>query len=286
MSGFTFAFLAMLFFGVGDSLFAIPSRKYRELPILFWQYFFIASVLSIVLILSGVQIGNWLKWEILFPITGGVFEVLGVMFLMKSLKKESLGLSIAIASAYPLVATGYSYIFLGEKLQMVQLMLILIIIGGLFIVSLNSFNIKRMRINNNLKFAFLAFLSWGGLTIMQKHASFYYTSLDVTIIMGLAGFISVILWLVAVSRFRNKILIDRQNLFIIFMIALLLSGAMLFMNLAFHNIQAGVASAIVGSSAIITNLIGLFIYKERLLRHQYVGIIFIIGALFCLSYFN
>ena len=106
--------------------------------------------------------------KIIFPILAGLCEVGGVFFFIKSLKKEGVGLSIAIASSYPLIAFLYNYFFLGERLNSIQILSIFFIILGIFILSLETFNLRKIAFNKNLIFAFLAFISWGGAKYLSK----------------------------------------------------------------------------------------------------------------------
>jgi drug/metabolite transporter (DMT)-like permease len=123
----------------------------------------------------------------------------------------------------------------------------------------------------------------GGLNIFQKYSSFYYSEIDMTIIMSIgASFFVIIHSLIT----KQKINIQKKYLGVVFLIAIFLFGGIFLMNTALHKTSASVVAAIVGSSAMITTLIGIIFYKERFLRHQYLGIVIIILSLFFLNYFT
>lgn len=285
MTGIVIAFLAMLSFGVGDSLFALPIKKYSERVVLFWQYCFIFLFSVILFFVSGnISNASNLGFSIIFPVVAGLGEVGGVFFLMKSLKQESLGVSISIASSYSLSAFLYNYFILGDNLTNIQIVSILFIVMGVFILSLEISNKKQVSFNKNVIFALLSFFSWSILVIFQKYSTFYYSDLNTTIIMGLS--VGIIILPILLIKEKANIAIKQKYLFITFLIAVFLFLGIFLMNAALHKGSASVVTAITSSSAVITSLIGLAIYKEKLKKYQYIGIIVVGIFLFVLHYYS
>ncbi len=286
LTGMILAFIGMLFFGVGDSLFQLPARRYTERVILFYQYLFIAILAIGLLLLLDTNVLNLdFRATLLLPMVAGIFEVLGIMFFIKSIKKEGVGLSIAIASSYPLITFTYAFLFFHENLSIIQILSIFTIISGVFLMSLNKFGVGILRLNKNLKFAFLAFLSWGALTVTLKYSSFYYEPMDTTIIMSIVAFIVILIYQILFGNMRG-LKMDKKYIAIISVIASLLFFAIFFMNSAFQKTETSLVSAIISSSAMLTALIGYFFYKERFHKHQYIGILMVLTALFSLNYFG
>ena len=85
---------------------------------------------------------------------------------------------------------------------------------------------------------------------------------------------------------RQRLKVENSYIRIIFLIALFLFTGIFLMNSALHKAPASIVAAIIGSSAMITNLIGFVFYKERFLKHQYLGILVIVVSLFVLNYFS
>jgi len=284
LTGITLAFFGMLSFGLGDSLFVLPAKKYKEEIILFWEYFFILLIsIVIVYISKNTVMEQNISWTILFPVLAGLSEVGGVFFLMKSLKRETLGVSIAIASAYPLISFLYNHFVFAESLYFVQTISIFSIIGGIIILSLTSIKLSRLSLNKNIFFAFCSFISWGLLTIFQKYSTFYYSDIDTTIIMEIGSGLIVVFTLLFL---KTQLKVKFKYLGTILLIAVLLFLGLFFMNSALQSTKASIVVAIIGSSAMITNVIGFSFYKERLFKHQYLGILIIVVSLFCLNFFS
>lgn len=282
LTGILIAFIGMLSFGIGDSLFNILAKEYKERVIVFWQYVFILLLTIIFALFYLDELGKMqIDLHLLFPLFAGLCEVAGVSFLIKSLQKESLGLSIAIASAYPLTMLFYSHFVFHENISFWQSIFVAGIIFGIFILSLNTLNIQRFSFNKNLKFAFVSFLSWSLLVILQKYSTYYYSDINTTIIMEMGAAIFVI----GYSLFlRKKIAVKVKDDFkIFFLIALFLFFGILLFNISLQKAPAGIVTAIIGSSAMVSAIIGYVFYKERLLKHQYIGIGLVIFFLFMLN---
>ena len=280
--GIIIAFMGMLSFGVGDSLFNIPAKKYKEETIVFWQYVFILlfSIIFLMVYFNEIRAIHF-GCKLLFPLLAGLGEVGGVFFLIKSLKKESLGLSIAIASAYPLSMLIYSYFIFNERIGLLQIISVVGIIFGLSVVSLRTINLQKISFNKNLKFAFLAFLSWSMLVILQKYSTYYYSSVNTTFIMEMGAAIIVIGYNLFLKK--NIIVKKRKDIKFFFLIAFFLFFGILLFNTSLQKAPAGIVTAIIGSSAMVSVIIGRIFYKEKLLKHQYFGVVMVIFFLFILN---
>ena len=106
MESIFYALFAMVLFGIGDSMLKLIKNE-NEKVILLIQYFFI-FIFSIVFIFL-FPIEFQVSWFLIFPFLAGIFEPLGILFLIKSIQKENLGISIAIASSYPLITFIFNF---------------------------------------------------------------------------------------------------------------------------------------------------------------------------------
>jgi drug/metabolite transporter (DMT)-like permease len=288
LTGIMLAFLGMMFFGIGDSLFEIPARKYKEKVILFYQFSFMALLAGLLFLveIENIQIITNFSWTILYALFAGIFDVCALFFLIKSLKNEKLGLSIAVASAYPIVVTVFSILFLGEHLNKIQVFSIFAIISGIFLISFTSLNFRKIVFNKNLRFAFISLFFWATDVILLKFSANNYSEIESTILLNFGGFVAIIIFSVFFVRKVELKKIEGKSIFITFVIAVLFSVGAYFLNSALRIIDAGLVSAILSSSAMITTLIGVIFYKERFKLHQYLGIALIVMSLFCLNFFS
>jgi drug/metabolite transporter (DMT)-like permease len=287
--GFLFAFLSMLFWGIGDSLFNSISKNNKEEVILFFQNLFfgiISIFLLVYLFIFDLDFTKINYDKIYFPILTILFEILGVLFLIKSLKKEKLGLSIAIASSYPLIVFLFSYFFLNETISLLSIFLIFLVIISLFLISLETINLKKLKSNKNLKYPFLSFLSWGLSEIFTKYTSNYYTDEISTSFIFFFSFLIMFLYFLFFSNFKKLKNISKNSLLIIFSISSFLFLANYFIISAYKLISTSLASAIAGSSSLISILIGIIFFKERFKKFQYFGMFILIVSLFFLVYLN
>lgn len=284
-TGILFALLAMLFFGFGDFLIQRSTRKVGNLETVFLIAFFGNLILfpfiakDIGQIISGATPGFWL-----------VLGAGAVVFLASMLEFESLreGKISVVESAFSFeipTTVLFAYIFLNEKLALIQLVILFVLIIGLFLVSYKDTISKKLLFEKGAILAVLAacvmglgnfFVSWGARET---------TPLVINFFVNFVCFVGAGILLIRRGKPGNVVrdLISYPRM----LVPMIIFDNVAWLAYAFAVALApiGIATALTESYIIITVLLGIWVNKEKLQRHQKMGLFIAISCAILLAFF-
>ncbi len=188
-----------------------------------------------------------------------------------------------IASAFGGLVAILSVIFLGEKLNVAQVISILAIILGLVISSLNlrSLNSRQILSDKGIPFALASLLAWG----------IYYTFVKIPLqnigwfwptYLSYWGFPLVLIFM----KIRSIKLVfpkGRTNQLFMLTNAVLLTIALFSVNYALTIGQSSVVSPISSSYPALFAILAYFVFKDRLTKQQILGIVITLVGVLSLS---
>lgn len=283
MSYLLAALLTSLSFAILNNLNGIISRKTSALAFSLWANIFgVILFLPLVLLVSDFDISDNLGYIGLSALLA-VCVNLGFLAFITAMRKGSITVTGVIGGSYPAVATLIGLFAFSNDVDMPELLAIILILAA---TTLSVLNTKPRLFIRNLGtsgaiYAFAALLLWGVFygfieTVVEPLGWFFPVYL--AYVVGL-----VLFSVIAIARGETKIFKPPTNKWLILIAAVLsVTGSSMY-TLAVTSGPTAVVAPIAGSSPALFVVIAYFLFKEKLLKIQWFGIIFTVFGIICLA---
>jgi len=233
-----------------------------------------------LIVVSDIQSVS--AYSLIMGLIFGAITALQCIFSMKAFQYGPMGYSSVIISLSMVIPTLSGCIFWNETLHLVQILGILFMIGCI-VLSVDNSGRKK----GNLKWLLYvgaAFVLTGAIGIMQKlhQSSPYKAELDVFLITAFLFAAVVSFAMVGTERLRGgqAALTPCKNILKwLPMVMILLGGIFGAANNKMNLYLSGVMDSAVfyplvnGGNVILVSLSGYFVFKERLSRKQWIGMV-------------
>lgn len=282
-SGVALAFVAMLGWGIGDFTIQKSTRKIGDL-----ETIFVITLFGVIVLLPFAYTGISGLFDDLksLAILGGSGVVLlsAALFQLEGFKRGKISVLEPIMSLEILAASTLAFFFLGDRVSGGQIASILMLMVGLFLI---SFREARLSHRIFLEKGVLIFvcgavlmgaadflLGWGSRETDPVLANFVLSLIlcmatgSTLLVRGELG-----QTIRDVSKYPALLLVMcvSDNL------------AWLAYAVAMTLVPIAVATGLSESSIIVAVLLGLFVNKEKIQRHQKVGLVVSIAAVLTLA---
>lgn len=278
--------LAMFSWGVGDLLAAIASRKIGALKSYFWMRVAGVILASFYLLKTKEKVSLGLYF-ILPLIFAGILDFVGTLSFYKGFSTGQVSIVSPIASSWSLVTVILSIIFLKETLYPIQILAIFLIIVGIWLTSIDSkefLDKKKLNFNKGGKEGLIAMSTWGLMAFLFILASKLVNSWYLPImIYRVFGILTTLLY---VFLFKKDLVIKKDKLLslkLIIPIGLLDQIANFSFNFGSLIGQASIISPIASAFCVVTVILGIIFFKEKLFLAQIFGIVSVIAGIVILS---
>jgi drug/metabolite transporter (DMT)-like permease len=278
------AFGAMLCWGVGDFFIQRSTRNVGDFESLAFigiigSIIFFPFALSELHLLFSIQI-----IALLFFI--GVFSFFPALLEFEGLKKGKLSVIDLVMTVELPLTVLLGILLFNEALSLLQFALILLIFLGIILVSVNSFsNLFSFKLEKGVIFVFVGsiamaflnfFIAFGSRTVSPLMVmwvpSIVFTGISLAVIWKRKG----------LTRFSNDIIKFKKSLLAM---GLLDNLAWFFFAVALFSNGLSITTAITESYPVIAVFFGVIINKEKIVLHQYAGIILTLISSFGLAFF-
>ena len=188
-----------------------------------------------------------------------------------------------IASAFGGLVAILSVVFLGEKLNVAQVISIFAIILGLIVSSLDlkNLNTKQILSDKGIPFALVSLLAWG----------IYYTFVKIPLqnigwfwptYLSYWGFPLVLIFM-KIKGIKLVLPKEKKNIVFLLINGVLLTIALFAINYALTLGQSSVVSPISSSYPALFAIIAYFVFKDRLNKQQILGIAITLAGVLSLA---
>ena len=235
--------------------------------------FFNIVVYSICVLIFGLLLlkEQFSLFTFLLGLLFGVVTALSNLFKMLSLSNGPMNLTLLVTTSSMIIPT-MSGIFLGEAFSFAKLCIVLILIGFIYLAVSKSDDTKVSK--KWFLFCLLAFSFQGTIGILQK---IHQSSIHKTEVSGFlcVAFICAIIFCVIKNKgFSREIQLDKSSVFI----ALICGGCTFGMNYINLKLSGALPSQLFfplinGSAIVLSSLMSMIIFKEKLSKRQAVGLI-------------
>jgi drug/metabolite transporter (DMT)-like permease len=278
--GLTFAFLALFFWGIGDFLIQKTARVCGDWVGLFSLSAF-ASVFFLPFVYKDIPYLFENTTSLLILILTTIIYFFGALIDFEALKQGKISVVEPIYAFEIPVASGLAIVFLKEHLTLIQILLILLIITGIFLVSVKSLShLQKIRLERGVILAILATVFMGVANFLFGVSS---RETNPFIINWFTGF-----WIMIISftyLWIHKKIPELKKLFradrwLILGTSFFTNMAWLMYSWSMVYIPVSIATSISESYIAFAALLGVLFNKERLKIHQIVGLLIsIVGAI-------
>lgn len=283
--GTMFALIAFVSWGVGDFLIQKSTRKFGD-----WiSLFFISATASVAFlpfmykeIPALLQPDSYNDLGIL--ILASLVSTVAALLLFEGLKEGKIAVVEPIFAFEIPVVAFLAWVFLKETLTISQIGLIVILVLGIFLISIKSFNhLRQIKLEKAVLLTIFATIAMGaenllygiGARVTSPLLVNWFTSLCITIIT--LGYI------VYRGQFSNIAKDYRKDKWLVLMISGLDNVAWLSYSFAAVYLPIAIVTGISEGYIALAVLLGLVVNKEKLKLHQRLGLIFTLVATILLA---
>ena len=238
--------------------------------------------ISFMLLITGTDVGLLLSFpkEAYLAVALGAVNAIATVALFKSFEVGQLSIMSPIASSYPALASILALLFLNEHVTRMRFLGIMCIFAGIVLVSFqrkSTFRAEPKRIAAGAGYALTAFGFMG----------FLYFALKLVVI-DLGGFLPVlVIRLVTASIVGTVLLFSGSRsvsgptsvLYLVAFVGIVDSLANVAYNIGISVGTVTVVSFVSSLFSAVTILLACALLKERLLRHQIIGIMSIMSGI-------
>ena len=272
--GIGLAFVAMLCWGFGDFLIQRSARKLGD-----WETLFVITFFGVIVLLPFVykNIGSLFvgsNTNLLILVSSALVLLCAALLNFEGFKRGKISVLEPLMSFEIPAAALLAFFFLGDEISWMQIFVIVVLIINLFLVSFRGkFLSKNFLLEKGvIIFMFGAILmgaadfllGWGSRVTDPLMANFV-----LNVIMASVSFIFIV--------FRggiSKLISDvKKNPAQVLAMSITDNVAWIAYSFAMVLVPIAIATGLSESSIIIAVLLGLFVNKEKLQRHQKIGLV-------------
>lgn len=271
--GIGLAFVAMLCWGFGDFLIQKTTRKLGD-----WETLFLITLFGAVVLLPFVwkdlpNIFSWGNQLLVLLIAGTVLFIAGLIDF-EALREGKLAVVEPIWSFEVPAAAFLAFFILGERISVLQIILVVLLVISLFLVSFREKTIsKKFFLEKGVWLAFLGafvmgaanfFMGWGGRVSDPLMVNFF-TDAFIMILTGI--------YLIVQGKFVKTFTDLKDKYKIVLPMSIADKVAWLAFVFSMSLAPIAVATALSESYIIVAVILGIAINKEKLQVHQKIGLI-------------
>ena len=243
--------------------------------------FAFTTILFSTSLINGIN-ANVIGYSVFFGFFSASFQV----FYALALKTGPFSISCMLINLSMIIPAIFSIIVFGEELTLLKVVGFLMCLAAMFI------NTKSDDKKTNIKwflYVILAFLSTGGISVVQKIYAKSVFAGDLTQFIALGNFVAFMITFIvsSIQRCRSAEInfkINRSNVMLILVIVTSLGAFQYFNTLANSFIDALVLNpSVCGLSTIFSTLSGGIIFKEKFTPRQLWSVCVGIAAIILIS---
>lgn len=275
---FYLALLSMAGYGIGPLL----AKKLTErVPPLHGVFLTNLAVVATAFVAAMTErpfkAPNLTAWGILA--FGGMTGALAILFFFKGIESGQVAVVAPVANSFPIVTWVLSLVFLTQPFSVPSFLCTLVVVAG--VVTLVYQRQAGFQLNRAALFGTITAIGWGA------HAFFIYLLLNTGLPPFSTGFYlesAILLWLAVFLIVRRDFKVNWRHLwpYGLFGGIVTAMGTLMYTLAVSSEGAPELVATIVGANPILTCLLALLLFKEKLSRQQVAGIVVTILGLVAL----
>ncbi|MCK5040124.1 MAG: DMT family transporter [Candidatus Aenigmarchaeota archaeon] len=280
-----FGLIAMLGFGLSSALSKIPAKNIKSKKLVFFRNLISSSLFIILMLLFNFEMAFSMKYILIAFLISFIGYIPLVVFY-KALDVGKVGVVVPVANSSVLFTVLFSILFFGESLSMSQAFSILLIITGIFFISLNFHDLKKsnlFQLSSGIPYALITSFLWGLIFVLFKIPIMIIGPILTAFIIELGGFLSSAMHMkISKTSFSAP---TKKNLLYIFFVAFFGVIGALFFNMGIKCGNISIVAALMAANPLVSTLYARIAYKEKISITQGFSILLIITGIISISYF-
>jgi len=270
--GVLLSLAALVGWGVGDFLIQKSVKKAGD-----WAMVFFIDVVGVIIFFPFVYKNIFLVFSDLGSLTvlivASLILLVASIFDFEALKEGKISVVEPVFAFEVPVTAFLAWLVIGEVITLTTVLLIALLIVGISMVSTKSWSHFKLKMEKGIFYAILATLAMGatnfifgfGGRVTDPWMINWFTSL----------FLTIASLIVIASKWGLKILADdwRNNKKVILQSGLIDNLAWLFFTFSFIYIPITISTGISESYIALAALLGVWYNKEKLAKHQWLGLV-------------
>lgn len=279
--GVGLAFIAMLCWGFGDFLIQRSTRKIGD-----WETLFIICSFGVIVLLPFV-------WRDIPALINGNFDNILILLVcsliiffaalldFEALKRGKLSVIEPIWSFEVPASAVLAFLILGERISSIQIILIVLLISGLMLVSFKEkHSIKKFLVEKGVIIAFFAAFIMGSANFFVGWGARVTDPLMVNFFLNVFIVIFTGIYLIVFGKMKKTLRDAIAFRGILLPMSIVDNSAWIAFAFAMTLIPIAVAVALSESYIIVAVILGLLVNREKLQKHQKIGLVLaIIGVI-------
>lgn len=271
-------------FAIGDNVTGLLARKNKPLQLGFWSASFACAIFLIpAFTIFSHELSNMTPANVAGMLVINILVELGMLFMMVGMVKSSVTLTGVVAGSFPALTTVLSLVFFGESVGLLQALAITAVLVGVVLSSMHGLARRLLKDlhSSGAIFAFGAFTCWGVyfalVRIPIEQIGWFWPQYSATMV-GILTFIVIAKFTKDSSIFKRP----AMPVLLLFASLLGIGGGILF-NYAISRGPTAVVAPIAGSSPAVFVILAYFVFREKLNKKQWVGIVLAVSGIVSLS---
>ena len=274
LHGIGFGLLAMIGWGVGNSITRTPAIAIGVIPTLFYRNALVTLFLALaVLTMPFKAVVNWpmIAATLLLSVIGYI----SLLSLFKAQRTGKLGLISPISGAGSAVITiTYALLFYGENPSLLQRCGMAAVLLGVVFVSINFKDLRNSNLfsrSSGVPLALLTALCWGIMFALMVKPSIALGAVFCAFVLNLGSLVLSGTHL-AVMRIRPALPSPRLALIVVVIALFSVLGSVSF-NFGIIGAPVSIVYTIAAAAPVIGIVAGIWFYKESHPLHHYFGML-------------
>ncbi|NIP40462.1 MAG: EamA family transporter [Candidatus Aenigmarchaeota archaeon] len=282
--GVIFGIISMISFGISTGITKVPLKSIGNQMTIFFRGIFMSLIIFLVLLFYLPA--SLSPFYLIIALVIGAIGYFPLFTFYKGLKRGKIGVISPVSNSSIIFTVLFSIVFFGETLNIIQSCAIVLIIIGVFLISVKFRDLKGsdlFKFSSGIPFALMTCLGWGLFFFLVKIP---VTSIGPVLTAFIIEFVIMILAGINLKASRIPFKIpDRRILLHLILLSVFGSGGAIFFNMGISVSSVSIVAALSKSSPWVTILYGRVAYKEKLKAAQYVAILLILAGVILISYF-
>lgn len=278
-AGESFAFMTAVSWAVSSVIFEAAVKKCDSICVNVLRLIFgIIFIGMVTLFTKGLFLpldSNLNNWTFL-GISGIIGLFLGDMFLYEAYNLIGARISMLFMSMTPLIVGFFGFLFIGEKLTLLQILAMFVTCSGILMVVIKpkstSSDERRLSLKGTVVIVTAVTLEAIG-NVFTKMGAHNYDACASTQIRMICALFVFFFYLTFKKKWGDIVSTakDKRAALIIFLGTIVSTSGISFLVAAFNRLNTGVASTISSMSPVIIIPISVIIFKEKVKFKEIVG---------------
>ncbi len=281
MNAYLFGLIAYFGWGSGDIFGTFATRKVGPYITTFWAFAFGALLGSFYIPFAFHELSAITPTLLFLNVILGVMYVGGNLMFNEALRLSSAPIVGTIGGSFSALTIVLSFLFLGEKISITHMLLILLVFTGVYITTTAHGQKRNTRSTKGVILALMSFIVWGiyftFIKILMQSMGWFWPNYIPILLFPLIGLY---------MRWKKMpLIIPKFNIALpLFLNALTLRGGDFAFNIGASMGLTATIAPIGGAYPTLFAVLSYFVFRDPLNKKQIAGIIIALTGLVALGF--